>query len=119
MERDNEDRVLVKKELLKVRVTQVTEVVIEEVDLLEEIRKLNVKDDEVIKAVEEMKQTGVKMLRDEEWREKNSLMLRDEKVYILQDEKLRVEVIWLYYDIPIRGHRRQWKTTELVTRNFW
>ena len=83
MERDNEDRVLVKKEWLKVRVTQVTEVVIEEVDLLEEIRKLNVKDDEVIKAVEEMKQTGVKMLRDEEWREKNSLMLRDGKVYVL------------------------------------
>jgi len=67
---------------------------------------LNVKDDEVIKAVEEMEQTGVKMLRDEEWREKNSLMLRDGKVYILQDEKLRVEVIWLYYDISIRGHRR-------------
>jgi len=67
---------------------------------------LNAKDDEVIKAVEEMKQTGVKMLRDEEWREKNSLMLRDGKVYILQDEKLRVEVIWLHYNIPIRGHRR-------------
>ena len=67
---------------------------------------MNAKDDEVIKAVEEMKQTGVKMLRDEEWREKNSLMLRDGKVYILQDEKLRVEVIWLHYNIPIRGHRR-------------
>jgi len=33
------------------------------------------------------------MLRDEEWREENSLMLRDEKVYMPQNEKLRMEVI--------------------------
>jgi len=44
----------------------VIEVVIEEVDLLEKIRKLKVKDDKVIKVVEEIKQAGVKMLRDEE-----------------------------------------------------
>jgi len=58
--------VLVRKEWLKVRVMQVTEVVIEEVDLLEEIRKLDTKDNEVIKAIEEIKQTGVKILRDKE-----------------------------------------------------
>ena len=33
------------------------------------------------------------MLRGEEWREENGLMLRDRKVYVPQDEKLRVEVI--------------------------
>ena len=57
---------LVKKECLEVRVTQVTEVVIKGVDLLEEIRKSDAKDNEVIKAVEEIKQAGVKMLRDKE-----------------------------------------------------
>ena len=40
--------------------------VIEEVDLLEEIKKSDAKDNEMIKAVEEMKWVGVKMLRDEE-----------------------------------------------------
>jgi len=40
--------------------------VIEGVDLLEQVRQLKVKDNEVIKAVEEIKQAGVKMLRDEE-----------------------------------------------------
>ena len=55
-----------KKKWLKVRVTQVTEVVIEEVDLLEEIRKLDAKNNKVIKIVEEIKQAKVKMLRDEE-----------------------------------------------------
>ena len=39
------------------------------VDLLEEVRKSKVKDEKVVKAVEEMKRAGVKMLRDEEWRE--------------------------------------------------
>ena len=46
-------------------------------------------------------------------------MLRDRKVYVLQDEKLRVKVIHLYHDMSVGKHRGQWKTTELVTRNFW
>ena len=57
---------LVKKKLLEVKAIQMTEVVIEKVDLLEEIRKLDAKDNEVIKVVEKIKQAGVKMLRDEE-----------------------------------------------------
>ena len=107
MERDNEDRVLVKKKWLEVRAIQVIEVVIEGVDLLEKIRKSEAKDDKVIKAVEEMKQAEVKILRDEEWREENGLILRDKKVYVLQDEKLRAEVIWLYHDILVEGYRGQ------------
>jgi len=46
-------------------------------------------------------------------------MLRDGKVYVPKNEKLRVEVIWLYHDTPVGGHGEQWKITELVTRNFW
>ena len=98
---------MIKKEWLKVRAMQVAEVIIDKVDLLERIRKTEAKDDEVVKAVKKMKQAGVKMLRDEEWREENGLMLRDGKVYVPKDEKLRVEVIWLYYDIPVGGHSGQ------------
>jgi len=46
-------------------------------------------------------------------------MLRERKVYIPKDEKLRVEVIWLHHDMLVGEHGGQWKTTELVTRNFW
>jgi len=92
---------------LKVRETQVAEVIIDGVDLLEKIRGSEAKDNEVVKAVEEMKRAGVKMLRDKEWREENGLMLRDGKVYVPKDEKLRVEVIWLHYDMPVGGHGRQ------------
>ena len=55
MERNNKDRVLAKKEWLEIRATQVVEIVIEGVDLLEKIKKLDAKDNKVIKVVEEMK----------------------------------------------------------------
>ena len=42
------------------------EVIVEGVDLLEKIRQSRVRDDKVVKAVEEIKQAGVKVLRDEE-----------------------------------------------------
>jgi len=51
---------------LEVRTVQVVEVVFKEVNLLKKIRKSEVKDDKVVKAVEEIKQAKVKMLRDKE-----------------------------------------------------
>jgi len=46
-------------------------------------------------------------------------MYKERKVYMPKDEKLRAEIIRLYHDTPIGGHGGQWKTVELVTRNFW
>jgi len=45
-------------------------------------------------------------------------VLKEEKVYVLRDKKLRLEIIWLYHNMPIVGHRGQWKIVELVTRNY-
>ena len=66
VEKDNEEQMLVKKEQLEVKRVRVAEVIIEGVDLLDKIRKCEARDDEVVKAVEEMKRVDVKMLRDEE-----------------------------------------------------
>ena len=66
VEKDNEDKILVKLEWLEIRRNEIVEIIVDGVDLLEEVRKLKAKDDEGIKAMEEMKQAGVKMLRDEE-----------------------------------------------------
>jgi len=38
---------------------------------------------------------------------------------VLKDKVLRVEIIQLYYDIPIAEYGEKWKTTKLVTRNYW
>ena len=61
----------------------------------------------------------MKVLRDKEWRESEGLILKEGKVYVPKNEKLRAEVIRLHHDTPVGGHGGQWKTTELVTRNFW
>ena len=118
IEKDNENEVLVKPEQLRTRRTEIVEVVIERVDLLEEVRKSKVKDNEVIKAIEEIKQARVKVLRDEEQRKIDRIMYKEGKIYVPKDEKLRAEIVRLYHDMPIEGHRGQWKTVELVTRNF-
>ena len=119
VEKDNKEQMLVKKEWLEARRIRVTEVIIEEVDLLDKVQKCEARDDKVVKAVEEMKRAGVKMLRDEKWHQEDGLMLKEEKVYIPKDEKLRAEVIRLYHDTPVEEHGGQWKMAELVTRNFW
>jgi len=51
---------------LEVRAIQVIKIIIKEINLLEKIKKSKVKDNKVIKVVEEMKQAGVKMLKDKE-----------------------------------------------------
>ena len=107
VKRDNKDKMLVKPEWLEVRRTDRVEVIIERVDLLEKVKQSRVKDDEVVKAVEEMKWTEVKMLRDEEWREIDGIMYKEEKVYISKDEKLRAEIIRLYHNTPVEEYRGQ------------
>jgi len=107
VEKDNKDETLVKPEWLEARRIERIEVIVEEVDLLEKVRESKVKDDEVVKAMEEMKRAGVKILRDEEWREVDSVMYKEEKVYMPKDDKLRAEIIRLHYDIPVGGHGEQ------------
>jgi len=55
VEKDNEDETMIKPEWLEVRKTEVVEIIVDGIDLLEEVRKSKVKDDKVVKAVEEMK----------------------------------------------------------------
>ena len=51
-------------------------------------------------------------------REKLSIKRR-ESIYISKDKNLRVEIIWLHHDVLVAEHKWKWKTTELVTRNYW
>ena len=83
------------------------EKIVDGVDLLEEVRKSKIKDDEVVMAVEEMKRAGIKMLRDEEWREVDSVMYKEGKVYVPKDNRLRAEIIRLHHDTPVGGYGGQ------------
>jgi len=47
------------------------------------------------------------MLRDEEWKEVDGVIYKERKVYVLKDDKLRVEIIRLHHNMPVGGHRGQ------------
>jgi len=64
-----------------------------EEEIIEKIKKSEVKNDEVVKVVEEMKKAGVKVLKNDEWQIENELLLKEGKVYVLKDESLRLEII--------------------------
>ena len=57
--------------------------------------------------MEEMKRARVKMLRYEKLREVDGVMYKEEKVYIPKDNKLRIEIIRLYHDMPVGDYREQ------------
>ena len=117
VEKDNDNQVFIKNNWIH----SLEEVVIEgpEVDIVEKIKKARGKDEEVVRIVEEMKKVRVKELRGEEWKIKAELVLKEGKIYVPDNVKLRSEIIQLHYDMPIVGHGGQWKTVELVTRNYW
>ena len=47
---------------MEVRKTKKVEIIVEGIDLIEKVKQSKVKDNEVVRAVEEMKQAGVRML---------------------------------------------------------
>ena len=64
-----------------------------EEDIIEKIKKSEVRDNKVMKVVEEMKKAGVKVLRNEEWQIEDDLVLKEGKMYMLKNDKLRLEII--------------------------
>ncbi len=46
-------------------------------------------------------------------------MLKEGKMYVPKNKILRIEIIQLHHDIPVARHEEKWKTTVLVTRNYW
>ena len=105
VDKDNENQVFIKDNWI----WSMYEVVVEgsEVDMLEKIKKVRSKNKDIVKVVEEMKKAGVRELYRNEWQIKEDLVLKERKVYVLKDEELRAEVIWLHYDVPVAGHRER------------
>jgi Integrase zinc binding domain len=76
-------------------------------------------DEEVVKAVKEMKGEKEKTIKGEEWIEEQGLILFRGKVYVPKDIKLQKEIVCLHHNTSISGHPGRWKTLELVMRNYW
>ena len=108
VKRDNENQVMLKKEWLEIRVMKKRQLLIEgaKEKIIEKIKKSKAKDDEVVKVVKEMKKAGVKVLRNKEWQIENNLVLKEGKMHVLRDNKLRLEIIQLYHNMPIAEYKR-------------
>ena len=102
VDKNNENQIIIKDHWL----CRLEEVIIEEpeVEILEKIKKARDKDKEIVRIVEEMKKTGVKVIQGEEWKMEGELVLKKGKVYVLKDEELRTEIIWLHHNVLIAEH---------------
>jgi len=98
VERDNEDQKLIKLEWIRG-----VEMLIEEENLRERIRKAQEGDEKIVKAVEELKRAGIKTLKDEEWKIEDGIVLKKGRIYMPEGD-LRREIIQLHYDTPVGGH---------------
>ena len=90
----------------------------EEENLRERIKRAQKGDEKIVKAVEELKRTGIKALKDEEWEIEDGIVLKEGRIYVPEGD-LRREIIQLHHDTPIGGHGGRWKMAEFVVRNYW
>jgi len=113
MEKDNKDQTLIKPEWIRGM-----EMLMQEEDLKERIRKAQEGDEKIVKAVEELKKAGIKTLKDKEWEVEDGIVMKKGKIY-MPEEDLRREITQLHHDTPVGGHGGRWKTMELIGRNYW
>jgi len=113
VERGNKDQKLIKPEWIRG-----VEMIIEEEDLGERIKKAQEGDEKIVKAVEELKRAGMKALKNEKWEVEDGIVLKEGRIYIPEGD-LRKEIIQLHHDTPIEGHGGRWKMAELIARNYW
>jgi len=79
--------------------------------------------DEVTKDYKSLLKSGPresgKSLQD--WNYENGLLLYREKIYIphSMNDTLQQQIVQMHYDLPSARHPGQWKTYELVSRNYW
>ena len=80
--------------------------------LVKEIRESEAWDDELVEAIERLKEGAPRALSKglEEWNTEDGLILYQGKVYVPKDEELRRRVVQLHHDTLPAGHPGRWKT---------
>ena len=68
------------------------ETIIEKGNLKERIRRAQEGNKKVVKVVEELKRAGIKMLKNEEWKIENGIVMKEGRIYMPEGE-LREDII--------------------------
>jgi hypothetical protein len=119
-EPDNQGQVLLKPELFKIKALRKGHtMMLQEAPILKEIRKATDLDEVVQDALQQG--VGPRRLKKglEDWNTENGLILYMGKVYVPRDQDLRRRIVKAHHDSPEAGHPGEFRTRELVTRNYW
>jgi hypothetical protein len=140
IEDDNKDVILLLEKLFKVRFVGRREfkrsekmlmrkirIKEEEVKILgnqewqEKIKKENRYDEDVVKAIDTIKTSGLESLAKglKEWNIQDGIILYRGKVYMPKNQALRREIVKEHHDSRLGGHSGRYKTMELVQQNYW
>ena len=76
------------------------EVIVEESEimLIEKIRGVREKNEEVVRVIKEIKKVKVRNSKSEKWKIEKDLVLKKGKIYVLKNEELRMEIIWSHHN---------------------
>lgn len=90
-------------------------------DLLRKIRSSKSYDEELVSAIEALKERAPRSLRKglEEWNTEDGLILFRGKVVVPKDDDIRRRICYDNHDSVAAGHPGRWKTYEMVSRNYW
>ena len=59
------------------------------------------------------------MLQSDKWERDRDLVMYRRCVYVPKDPQLHHDIVHAHHDSVMTGHPGQWKTLELVSRNYW
>jgi transposase InsO family protein len=119
---DNAEQTLLNWEVFKLKATRRGMLRVEgDKELVRQIRESKEFDEELVDAIERLKDGAPTALRRglEEWNTEDGLILYRGKVYVPKDVELRRWIVELHHDSLPTGHPGQWKTYKLVSQNYW
>src|SRR5258706_1776597 len=73
-------------------------------------------DNAVVKALQEL---GAGTLQSDEWERDGDLVMYRGRMYVPKDPQLCHDIVHAHHDSMMTSHPGQWKTLELVSRNYW
>ncbi|GLB42887.1 putative retrotransposable element tf2 155 kda protein type 1-like [Lyophyllum shimeji] len=109
---DNED-VIVLPDHLFVRMI--------DMELKDAFTQALMKDEVMMDAIETLKTKGVPPTKSalEDWKIEDGLLFFRDKCYVPADQELRRRIVERYHDSFAGGHPGQYKTLELIKRDYW
>lgn len=109
---DNEDITMLPKDLF---------VNLVDSELRKEVLDVTEKDEVVKRALDAINKKGPFPMRSSlnDWRIDDGIVLYKDRCYVPPDQKLRRRIVQQYHDSPSTGHPGQFKTLELMRRDYW